>query len=205
MTHYPYSPFTTSLLDLPMVFSKTYVGITDPHRGLHVVREKTEGGAGKRVKLAEFMKHSSHIQCLSGVFEMKGEIADYPATLFRFPLRNSDSESTISQNCYTPEKVRDNLFASLKEEAPILLLFLKKVVKVSMYEWSEKDSGPVCTFSMDITGDIARNRDECTELAKGYDNISSRTSVVVSSVTTATYGRNKKLQLASDECNRQRC
>ena len=191
MTHYPYSPFTTSLLDLPMVFSKTYVGITDPHRGLHVVREKTEGVAGKRVKLAEFMKHNSHIQCLSGVFEMKREIADYPATLFRFPLRNSDSESRISQNCYTPEKVRDNLFASLKEEAPILLLFLKKVVKVSMYEWSEQDSGPVCTFSMNITGDIARNRDECTELAKGYDNISSRTSVVVSSVTTATYGQSE--------------
>ena len=191
MTHYPYSPFTTSLLDLPMVFSKTYVGITDPHRGLHVVREKTEGGAGKRVKLAEFMKHSSHIQCLSGVFEMKREIADYPATLFRFPLRNSDSGSRITQNCYTPEKVRNNLFASLKEEAPILLLFLKKVVKVSMYEWSEQDSGPVCTFSMNITGDIARNRDECTELAKGYDNISSRTSVVVSSVTTATYGQSE--------------
>ena len=170
-----------------MVFSRRYVGIADPHKGLQVVHEKNEGGAGKRVKLSEFMKHESHVQCLSGVFGMSAEMHDYPATLFRFPLRESGSKSKISQNCYTPEKICDNLFASLKEEAPILLLFLKSVTKVSMWEWTETSQSPVLKFSMEIGGDIAQNRKECTKLALGYDRTCSSMSVVVSSITTTTH------------------
>ena len=172
-----------------MVFSRKYVGLTDPHKGLQVVCEKSngEGGAGKRVRLLEFMKHESHVQCLSGVFGMSSEVHDYPATLFRFPLRECGSESNISQNCYTPEKVRNNLFASLKEEAPVLLLFLKSVTKVSMWEWTETSQSPVLTFSMEIGGDIAENRKQCIKLAKSYDRTCSSMRVVVSSITTTTH------------------
>ena len=170
-----------------MVFSGRYIGIADPHKGLQVVQEKNKDVAGKRVKLLEFMKHESHVQCLSGVFGMSAEVHDYPATLFRFPLRECGSKSKISQNCYTPKKVRENLFASLKEEAPVLLLFLKSVTKVSMWEWTETSPSVVLTFSMEIGGDIAQNRKECTKLAQGYDRTCSSMSVVVSSITTTTH------------------
>ena len=159
------------------------MGITDPHRGLQVVRE-VEGGAGKRVKLVDFMQHKSHAVCLNGVFGMSAKTKDYPATLFRFPLRDNACESEISQNCYTLEKVRANLFTSLQEEAPILLLFLRNVVKVSMYEWNEANNGPNCLFDMEIKGNISQNRECCTELAKSYDPTSNKTSIVVSSVST---------------------
>ena len=172
---------------MPTVFSGRYIGIADPHKGLQVVQEKNKDVAGKRVKLLEFMKHESHVQCLSGVFGMSAEVHDYPATLFRFPLRECGSKSKISQNCYTPKKVRENLFASLKEEAPVLLLFLKSVTKVSMWEWTETSPSLVLTFSMEIGGDIAQNRKECTKLAQGYDRTCSSMSVVVSSITTTTH------------------
>ena len=160
------------------------MGITDPHRGLQVVRDKVEGGAGKRVKLVDIIQHKNHAECFNGVFGMSSETRDYPATLFRFPLRDNACESKISQNCYTLEKVRTNLFASLQEEAPILLLFLRNVVKVSMYEWSEQSDGPECLFTMEIKGNISQNREYCTELAKSYVPTSDKTSVVVSSVST---------------------
>ena len=166
-----------------MVISRKYVGITDPHRGLQVV---PEGGAGIQIKLDEFMKHQSHAVCFSGVFEMSAQVVDYRATLFRFPLRTDDAVSKISKNCYTPDKVLGNLFASLQEEASILLLFLRNVVKVSMYEWNETTHSPDCLFRIEINGNIRKNREGCTNLAKCYNKTSSKTSIIISSMSTTT-------------------
>ncbi|CAI8034402.1 Sacsin, partial [Geodia barretti] len=171
------------MTDLPMVISRKYVGITDPHRGLQVV---PEGGAGIQIKLDEFMKHQSHAVCFSGVFEMSAQVVDYRATLFRFPLRTDDAVSKISKNCYTPDKVLGNLFASLQEEASILLLFLRNVVKVSMYEWNETTHSPDCLFRIEINGNIRKNREGCTNLAKCYNKTSSKTSIIISSMSTTT-------------------
>ena len=167
-----------------MVISRKYVGITDPHSGLQVV---PEGGAGIQIKLADFLKHKSHAECFTGVFEMSAHTTDYRATLFRFPLRDNVSESKVSKNCYTPEKVHDNLFASLQEEAPILLLFLRSVIKVSMFKWNEATSSPDCIFKIEINGRIAHNREGCTRLAESYNPTSSKTGIIISSVNTVTW------------------
>ena len=167
-----------------MVISRKYVGITDPHSGLQVV---PEGGAGIQIKLADFLKHKSHAECFTGVFEMSAHTTDYRATLFRFPLRGNVSESKVSKNCYTPEKVHDNLFASLQEEAPILLLFLRNVIKVSMFKWNEATSSPDCIFKIEINGRIAHNREGCTRLAESYNPTSSKTGIIISSVNTVTW------------------
>ena len=169
-----------------MVISKQHVGIADPHRRLQMVRQESGSVAGKLLKLSELMKHNGHANCLSGVFGMTAGMKSYDATLFRFPLRQENSGSKISQNCYTPTKIRDNLFSSLKEEAPILLLFLKHVLKVSMFEWKTESNSPECTFCIEISENVTSDRTRCAVLAKDYDITSSKTSVVITTGTTTT-------------------
>ena len=176
-----------------MVMSTKFVGITDPHRRLQCIRQKGETmPAGEIERLRVFFKHQGHVSCLSGVFGMTAETSNYDATLFRFPLRQPDSESRISQNCYTPDSVRENLFSSLKTEAPILLLFLKHVRKVSTYEWNETDDCPECKFSVEISDSIEYARGECNALAKAYTNSSSDATAVLTSATTCTYDEDTK-------------
>ena len=140
------------LSDLPLLVSTKYVGITDPHRRLQCIREAKETiPAGKKEKLSTFLSHSGHASCFEGVFEMTPETSCYNATLFRFPLRQSNSESRITKTCYSPQKVRENLFSSLKVEAPKLLLFLKSVLKVCIYEWDELSNSPSCKFCVSIS------------------------------------------------------
>ena len=173
--------------DLPVVMSKKHVGIADPHQRLQLVRQEGVNRAGKLVKLSEFMEYQGHASSFVGVFDMAAGKSNYDATLFRFPLRQEDSESKISPNCYTPAKVHDNLFSSLQTEAPILLLFLKHVVKVSMYEWNEASEGPVCMFSVEISDNVMQDRVKCTSLAQAYTKSSAKVSVVLTSATTTCY------------------
>ena len=173
-------------LDLPVIISKKRVGIADPHQRLQLVCQNS-GGAGEVIKLTEFLQHKGHAQCLRGIFELQENTKSYDATLFRFPLRQENAASKISNNYYTPAKVRDNLFSSLKEEAPLLLLFLKNVLKVSIYEWNEETNSTTCTFSVKISENVSLDRARCTSLAKEYDRNSSTTSVVLGSATTTTW------------------
>ena len=176
-----------------MVMSTKFVGITDPHRRLQCIRQKGETmPAGEIKTLRVFFKHQGHASCLSGVFGMTAETSNYDATLFRFPLRQPDSESRISQNCYTPDSVRENLFSSLKTEAPILLLFLKHVRKVSTYEWNETDDCPECKFSVEISDSIEYARSECNALAQEYTKSSSDATAVLTSATTCTCDEDTK-------------
>ena len=57
--------------------------------------------------------------------------SDYCGTLFRFPLRDSPSE--LSENVYTVSKLH-KLLAALKEEAKFLLLFLRSIDTIEVFE-----------------------------------------------------------------------
>ena len=71
-----------------------------------------------------------------GVFDF--DFQHYKSTLFRFPLRTCPSK--LSDTKYTKDKV-DKLFESLEEEAPIILLFMKNIQHISVYErLSDADS-----------------------------------------------------------------
>ena len=118
---------------------------------------------------------------------MTPETSCYNATLFRFPLRQSDSESRITKTCYSPQKVRENLFSSLKVEAPKLLLFLKNVLKVSFYEWDELSKIPICKFCVSISETMKQYRKECYKLAKEYDARSESTTALLSAATTECF------------------
>ena len=60
----------------------------------------------------------------------------YNGTLFRFPLRGVASD--LSKKTYTAEKVR-KLFNALKEEASVILLFLKNIEEISLFETDERN------------------------------------------------------------------
>ena len=164
------------------------MGITDPHRRLQCIREEKETiPAGKKEKLSTFLSHSGHASCFEGVFEMTPETSCYNATLFRFPLRQSDSESRITKTCYSPQKVRENLFSSLKVEAPKLLLFLKSVLKVSIYEWDELSNSPSCKFCVSISETMRQYREECYKLAEECDTSCESTTALLSTATTECF------------------
>ena len=62
----------------------------------------------------------------------------FDGTLFRLPLRKWPSKISIKP--YTAGKV-NSLFESFMEEAPVILLFLKNVESISIYEttWTERE------------------------------------------------------------------
>ena len=161
------------------------MGIADPHRRLKCIRESHgTTSAGKKDKLSTFLQCKGHGSCFDGIFDMTPETSSYDATLFRFPLRQPDSESRITKNCYKPEKVRENLFHSLKVEAPILLLFLKSIFKVAIYEWDESCNKPVCKFSVQISKGMKKTRQNCYKLAMSYNSGCGQATAILSSATT---------------------
>ena len=72
----------------------------------------------------------------------------YNATLFRFPLRNVKREKHVSSCTYDIGKLHI-LLTALKQEAKFILLFLRSVTKVKIYEISENGSHN-CLFEVDI-------------------------------------------------------
>ena len=61
----------------------------------------------------------------------------YSGTLFRFPLRNEPSD--LSTKNYTAEKVR-KLFHALEKEASVILLFLKNIEEIALFETDQSNT-----------------------------------------------------------------
>ena len=59
---------------------------------------------------------------------------DYRGTLFRFPLR--DTRSDLSENVYTVSKLHE-LLVALKKEAKFLLLFLRSIDTIEVFELTQ--------------------------------------------------------------------
>ena len=70
------------------------------------------------------------------VLDCKISTRFYNGTLFRFPLRGEPSE--LSKKSYTADKVR-KLFDALKEEASVILLFLKNIEEIALFETDERN------------------------------------------------------------------
>ena len=62
--------------------------------------------------------------------------SEYNGTLFRFPLRRESKGKRVSTNTYDVNKLR-NLLDALREEAHCILLFLRSVRTVQVYEIKE--------------------------------------------------------------------
>jgi sacsin len=120
-------------IDLPSIVSGNTVAFLDPHEKYFVF-----GQPGQAFSMGDSLLAEKFDQ-----FEPFHQIFDcnlnqgncYSGTLFRFPLRTEPSN--LSTKIYTREMV-NTLFDSFKNESSAILLFLKNVDSVSLYEREEQ-------------------------------------------------------------------
>ena len=116
-------------VDLPMIISTDTAALLDPHR-----KYSGSGRMGWDDDLEKFLQHSGHAACFDGMFGLTRFTKNYNATLFRFPLRTIESNSKLVSSPYPVERVRGFLYNSFIKEAPIMLLFLKYIEEISLYD-----------------------------------------------------------------------
>ena len=110
-------------------------------------QEKTwRGESGRSYPIQETHRQNKldSLAPFEGVAGFSSQEGIYPGTLFRFPLRNT--ASGLSENLYTIQKLRDVLVA-IREEAKFLLLFLRSVQEINVYEISQHGQ---CTLSFQV-------------------------------------------------------
>ena len=104
----------------------------DPHE-IHFGRGETGQQFSLEDELLE--NHEDQFKPYENVLDCKISTRFYNGTLFRFPLRSAPSD--LSKKVYSKEKV-SKLFQALKEEAPVILLFLKNIEEISLFETDER-------------------------------------------------------------------
>ena len=112
-----------------MVISTDVAAILDPHK-----RHTGLDRRGWDGDLDKFLTYEGHASCFHGIFGLTRATRNYNATLFRFALRRHTSNSEIVKTEYPVERVRGFLYDSFIKEAPIIMLFLKYVQHISLYD-----------------------------------------------------------------------
>ena len=135
----------------------------DPHEK-YFKDNRGRCGTGRRWKLddSKTNRFSDQFQPYKGIFDCSEETftdGRYPATLFRFPLRQEASE--LSETIYSSEKMMA-LFESFQTDAQMTLLFLKQLESIELYVRNEEDETPEKVFQVRIVNtDLVRSkRDE---------------------------------------------
>ena len=127
------APFThTHMLftDLPTIVSGNRLAYLDPHEELWA----RETGKWYDINMnTHFTDSFAPFEGLCG-FSVRNH--QYNGTLFRFPLRNVMREKRVSSHTYDIHKLRDLLHA-LRNEAKCILIFLRSVRTVEVFEIGE--------------------------------------------------------------------
>ena len=95
------------------------------------------GETGQEFSLQDELleNHEDQFKPYENVLDCKISTRFYNGTLFRFPLRSAPSD--LSEKVYSKEKVR-KLFQALEKEAPVILLFLKNIEEIALFETDER-------------------------------------------------------------------
>ena len=159
----------------------------DPHK-VHInCKDENEiPRTGTEMSLEELCSSSSLLSCYNGLFGFKMPLDNdyYPGTIFRFSLRPRESNSKLSETAYSCEKVIDDLFHSLRKEASLLLLFLKKLTNISLYIYNQKDCKPKLLLDISIDAnritEVQLEREKCITLAKKWKEKDNGTTLLYS-------------------------
>ena len=112
-------------VDVPSIVSGDRIVYLDPQENIW------PGDPGQCYDL-QTVRGTDMVVPFSGIEEFDhNKTTKYPKTIFRFPLR--DKASGLSDNTYTTESLTD-LIDEIKEEAKVLLLFLRSVHTVEVYD-----------------------------------------------------------------------
>ena len=128
------------------------IGFLDPHKQCF-----KEGRSGAQYDIKSSLLEGDlrdQFKPFQGVFDFDFHTENYESTLFRFPLRTCPSK--LSQTQYTKEKV-DKLFESLREEASIVLLFMKNIQHISVYERIGDGEEVKCVFKVEVAPEMCES------------------------------------------------
>jgi len=143
---------------LPSIFSGEGIAFLDPHE-LHFRNGRYPTSSyiwnlksDKQEISALSDQFSPYVQELFGATQQVFENGFFPGTMFRFPFRGEGVSSDLCQTTYSLKKARD-LFSSLEAEAHVILLFLKNIEKIEVYEKVES-SLPKKIMSLEISAEL---------------------------------------------------
>ncbi|KAG8140547.1 hypothetical protein E2320_003241 [Naja naja] len=122
-----FSDGLASTQDFPSILSGEFLGVLDTQQ-----TALEEGG--QLWSIEEWEEASDQFQPFWAALESLGKPCPavkgyFPGTLFRFPIRQSPSK--ISDNIYSPQRVQE-LLHSLLNDAPISMLFLRNIQKLTL-------------------------------------------------------------------------
>ena len=107
----------------------------DPHETiLDHCDSKRARVTGKRFTMKKFRKYPGQVAALDGILGFSSVNSWYNGTLFRFPFRNKEFRSGISDRTYSREEALRVLYDSLASEAHRVLLFLNHVTEIELYD-----------------------------------------------------------------------
>ena len=110
---------------MPSIVSGDKLAYLDPQEKIW------KGESGQEFDLEKLL-NTNHVSPFHGLADFdSSRTFNYQKTLFRFPLRTSPSD--LSENVYTLDKVQE-LINALKADANLLLVFLRSVVSIEVYE-----------------------------------------------------------------------
>ena len=137
-------------VDVPSIISGNRLAFLEPQE------QVWRGESGRSFTLGE-LSGTDHLAPLNGIAGFNsGNTAHYPKTLFRFPFRNA--ASGLSGNIYTVKKVNE-LINALRSEAKLLLLFLRSVHTIEVYN-IDQEGGHTLFFQTKVA-------DSCIQEFKG--------------------------------------
>ena len=163
------------IADLPCIISGDVFAVLDPHK-VNINCKDDEGVplTGTEISVADLCCSSSLSSCYNGLFGFEVPLDDdyFDGTIFRFPLRSPQANSKLTETAYSSEKVLQNLFYSLSEEASMLLLFLKNLTNISLYNYNQKIGEPELLLDISIDPNsvlqVQTERRRCIDLAKEW-------------------------------------
>ena len=118
-----------------MIASGSYIGLMDPHETI-LDHHDSKGArvTGKRFTMEEFQQYPGQVAALDGILGFSSANSWYNGTLFRFPFRNKEFHSGVSDRTYSREETLQVLYDSLASEAQRMLLFLNHVTEIELYD-----------------------------------------------------------------------
>ncbi|CAD5123853.1 DgyrCDS12159 [Dimorphilus gyrociliatus] len=122
------------MTDLPSVISKNKLAYIDPHEKYFTFDGEATTGYCWNIdeRNREMNQYPSQFKPFKSIFgcnEENFKRGNYSGTLFRFPLRKIPS--ALSKTVYGSTKIL-NLFQSFKQDAHLLLIFLKNIKKIEL-------------------------------------------------------------------------
>lgn len=185
---------TYHLTDLPSFISRKYFSVFDPHTA-YLGDRVSAREPGMRVDLVEnqadlelyhdqFEPYDGLFGCK--VFSLKGD--GFPGTLFRFPLRSKNCTSKICRRFYDKQQVSE-LVQALKSQSSELLLFLKHISKLSLYELDDGCGVSAIRelFTMNRTGNLKQRLGMITSYntadSKGEKTCATKVAIDVTDFT----------------------